>query len=366
MQERKKRRIVIASILKPIDDTRMFEKIGQTLASRDEVHIVGYPSKNFPSFSDVHFHPSNRFERISVSRLLVPIQVLRKIFSFRPSLLIVTTHELLGIALIAKLFLPLKIIYDVQENYFRNLLYTKSYPFFIRWLLAIYVRTIEWLSHPFINQFFLAERAYQSEISFIPEKKSIVLENKYKGTTKSVQRNLKDGIRFLFSGTLAESTGVFTAIELAKQFFELDHRITLTIVGHCAHAETRRKLSSLLTDKPYITLLGGDALVPHQDILREIEIAHVGIIAYPRNPSTENSMPTKLYEYLALQLPILLIDHASWKTFCAPFNAAVTFKPSGIQPAAILQEIRQKSFYTAAPSDVLWANEAQKLLAATL
>jgi hypothetical protein len=41
MQEIKKRRIVLASVLKPVNDPRMFEKMGQSLSQMYEVHIIG-------------------------------------------------------------------------------------------------------------------------------------------------------------------------------------------------------------------------------------------------------------------------------------------------------------------------------------
>ncbi len=41
MQEIKKRRIVLASVLKPVNDPRMFEKMGQSLSHHYEVHIIG-------------------------------------------------------------------------------------------------------------------------------------------------------------------------------------------------------------------------------------------------------------------------------------------------------------------------------------
>ena len=44
MQEVKKRRIVLASVLKPVNDSRMFEKMGQSLAPYYEVHIMGTQS----------------------------------------------------------------------------------------------------------------------------------------------------------------------------------------------------------------------------------------------------------------------------------------------------------------------------------
>jgi len=41
----KKQRIVLASVLKPVDDTRMFEKIGKSLSRNPdyEIFIIRYP-----------------------------------------------------------------------------------------------------------------------------------------------------------------------------------------------------------------------------------------------------------------------------------------------------------------------------------
>ncbi|MBK7653563.1 MAG: hypothetical protein IPJ20_26520 [Flammeovirgaceae bacterium] len=69
----KKRRIVLASILKPIDDTRMFEKLGTSLSTvKDyEVFIIGYPTTTpLNQEHEIHVLPLKSFKRISIGRLL--------------------------------------------------------------------------------------------------------------------------------------------------------------------------------------------------------------------------------------------------------------------------------------------------------
>ena len=53
----KKQRIVLASVLKPVDDTRMFEKIGKSLSDNPdfEIFIIGYPSKQPPNDPEITF-----------------------------------------------------------------------------------------------------------------------------------------------------------------------------------------------------------------------------------------------------------------------------------------------------------------------
>ncbi len=51
----KKTKVVIVSLLKPIDDSRMYEKFGLTLeqANEYEINIIGFTSKNIPTQNDM-------------------------------------------------------------------------------------------------------------------------------------------------------------------------------------------------------------------------------------------------------------------------------------------------------------------------
>lgn len=368
MQEIKKSRILLASVLKPVDDTRMFEKFGVSLAKNYEVHIAGYPATVASMKAHIHLHPHLPFLRISIERLLTPFKIFRTLVRLKPALFIFSTHELLFIAVIARLFLGCKIIYDVQENYFRNILHTKTFPPIIRILVACYVRLKELMCRPFINHFFYAERGYTREINFLASENATVLENK---VSRSVIPDRKSPVtpgnkfHFIFSGTLAESTGVFLAIDVVEKFFKLDQRVQFTIIGYCAHESTWKRLKNRVQSLPYITLIGGDQLVPHAEIIQALQKADVGFITYPANPSTEHSIPTKLFEYLALNLPILLIDHPEWKKFCASCEAAITFLPDQLHIHELWHQLQNHTFYTSKPEGIYWDEEEHKLLERT-
>jgi hypothetical protein len=365
MSEEKKKRIIIASVLKPVDDTRMFGKIALSLSTKNayEIHVIGFPATT-NEISQVRFHPLPFFHRLSAKRLSIPWIILRKILALRPSILIITTHELLWISLLAKAMTSCRLIYDIQENYFLNILYTDSFPAMVRPLLAIYVRLKEILTSFFIDRFFLAEKGYENELSFV-RGKSTVLGNKVRKPKREIKREPNPShITLLFSGTLAESTGVFTAIELATKLHDLDPSINLTIMGFCAREETLFKIKNTIEPYPFIQLIGGDKLVPHHLIVEEIMKADFGIIAYPYNQSTASSIPTKLYEYLGYRLPILLVDHQPWASMCADFQAAVVFDPHRIHAASIYKTMKTQKFYTAEPEDVYWESEEIKLFQA--
>lgn len=366
MADSNKSTVVIASILKPVDDSRMYEKIGLTLADSGKynVHIIGLASAS-ANLSGVTAHPLKPFRRISIARLLAPWRILLLTLRLRPHIFIVTTHELLWLALLVKLIRGSRLIYDVQENYYWNILYTRAFPLLVKPFLALYVRSKEALTARYVDHFFLAEKGYQRELAF-PGKRFTVLENKLR-MGKHVPRAApfdpqKGEIKLLFSGTIAETTGVFTAIELAIKLHVIDDRIRLTIAGFCSQHQVLEKIRMLIQPRPFIQLIVRETPIPHTEIFDHIRTSDFGLVTYTINPSTMNSIPTKLYEYLGFKLPILLVAHKPWIDFCLPYTAAVVFDPAHFDAANILREMLTKQFYPVQPTGVYWETEAEKLL----
>ena len=367
MQEIKKRRIVLASVLKPATEPRMFDKIGVSLSKKFEVYCIG-AHMSTKRGAESHTNPSvlelPNVNRLSLSRIFAPFNVLGKVIKLRPTLIIICTHELIFVSFLAKVLTGCKVIYDIQENYYRNILYGNSFPRYVHSLIAGYVRFKERMSTIFTSHYFLAERGYEREMTFFGKKRT-VLENKAIGpvditeTQKSKNENF---INLLFTGTLAETTGVFIAIDLAKKLHDSDDRVHLNIIGYCSKSETLTLIRSKIQHHPFIELVGGNSIVPHEDILSAIHTADFGIISYPPNPSTINSVPTKLFEYLGYRLPILLIDHPLWSKLCEPYNAAIPFNPENFSATEILASIKRGKFFTTLPQDVFWSSEEKKLL----
>lgn len=366
MQEIKKRRIVIASVLKPVDDPRMFEKIGRTLAAGYEVHIIGYPtsiSTTRLETPSLKVHPLNFFSRISAGRLLAPLKVLKLVRELRPEVLIVCTHELLFTGMLSRLLTRCAVIYDVQENYARNIYYGKTVLWVLKLPLAGSIRLKEWISSHFIKHFFLAERSYTDELKFTRPNYT-VLENKLHnipGDSVYRQQTTRDEIRLLFSGTLAETTGVFVAIRLAERLHAEDGRIVLYIVGYARQKAVQDEIYMIAKNKSYIRLIGISVLVPHSEIVEWITNVDFGVVSYPNNPSTRTSFPTKLYEYMGHRLPVLLTDNPVWVSFCETYQAAVPFNEHNIDPRALLNSMVHTAFYTLFPQEVLWKSEERKL-----
>ncbi len=364
MQEMKKRRIVLASVLKPVDDTRMFEKLGSSLAASGiyDLLIIGYPSRKTVELpQNITLSPLTPFKRISLQRLMAPFKIAIKAIQVKPNVLIVNTHELLIVGVLNKILFGTKIIYDIQENYWRNILWTNAFPMPVRLPIALWVRLKEKCLVPFFDWSFLAENGYENEMRFL-QKKITVLKNKVRIPKGFTRQQPAVPINLLFSGTIAESTGVFEAIDLAEKLHELEPSIHLHIIGFCAKAETHQKLLKRIENLSFITLTGGNKLVPHEFIFEAISKSHFGLIYYPSSPHTQNSIPTKLYEYMGCLLPIALHDYQPWTELTKPFQASINIDFSNPDSSAILQKMRATQFYTTTPDNISWESEEHKLL----
>lgn len=362
----KKTKVVIASILKPIDDTRMFEKFGLSLeqANKYEIHIIGFASKNIPAKNQIQFHAHRPFERLSLQRYLARFTVLKKYAKVKPDIIIVNTHELLIVTCLYKILFGARIVYDIRENYARNVRRQKIYPVLVRPIISFVIRLKELITQPFFNAQIIAEGCYLNELPFL-KPDVVLIENKFKQLDNSdaISKTDPKQIRLLFSGTIAESYGAFDAIALAKALHKVNPDVFLTLIGYCARMDDLLRLKAEIKDCEFIHLEGGDHLVPHTAIVSEIRRSTFGLILNQPNILSDQKKPTRLFEFTANKLPVICINNPTWSSFLTAFNAGLIINLKHLKPAALLVEMENSIFYN--KGDVttsLWKSEAPKLL----
>lgn len=366
------KRILLASLLKPINDTRLYEKLGMSLSkiSGASIHLAGYIAP-IPTEApvNIHFHPIFKFGRLSTGRITAQRNYYRLLEHLRPHVVIVSTHELLLATLLYKArYKGVRIIYDIQENYSLNLRAQHNYSWPLKHLLALTVRSIEKMTAGSIDHFLLAERSYSDELPFLGNRYTYI-ENKFKTRkgvlppTTPVTLPATGQLRLLYSGTIAEEYGVWEAMELAKQLQAIRPEVKLTIIGYCANSHTLAKLQQACQALPFVELVGGDKLVPHQEILQHIQGSHIGLLPYRPNASTFRCIPTKLYEYMAYGLPILIQGNPLWQGIVEGNDAGRAIDFSWINVEKLYHELSASNFYNQGiPDTIFWESEEDKLL----
>ena len=343
----------------------MYEKMANTLnvSGKWNIHIIGYgPSVQHAT---IHTHGLGKFNRFSLARLRAPLKVLIELCRIKPHTIIINTHELLLTILIYKIVFRCKIIYDVRENYFLNILHTQAFPASIRYCVAGWVRLKEWGTQPFINHYLLSEEVYAQELNFV-KKKFTILENKSIVPDGFTRKPNPNKVRLLFTGTIDTTTGIWEAIHLGKVLHQVNNTVELIIVGYSISPVLRDKVLEEIKKHNFISYRGIDHLVSHSIIMEEISRATAGVVYYPPSPHNRLRVPTKLYEYLACGLPILYDPESHWHSIVSVHSAGIGVDFKNPDPVQILNHLAQNSFYPHPVGSAHWQSEEGKFLTALL
>jgi len=323
-----KKVISIVSVLKPIDDTRNYEKIASSIGNTNkyDINIIGFSVKKTPDQPNISFYPIFNFKRISLQRIIAPIKLFRILIKLKPELIIVTCPEILSVITFYKIIFGCKIIYDIQENYFRNIMYSGAYPGLLKYPLAGVVRLNELICKPYINGFMLAESIYDQQMN-LPRDKTIVIDNKaYIPESLENSKNKKSNlIKLIYSGTIAQHYGIFDAIDFVDCLIEHEENVHFTIVGHTHQSNIYKKLLKCIEGKSYITLKGGTVLAPHDQILMALKDADFCLLPYQENKSTAGRIPTKLFECLAMEVPMIINSNPTINPYITKNNAGIIY-----------------------------------------
>ncbi len=340
---------MIASALKPVTDPRMYEKMGMALVRRGnhEVHVMGFCSRKHVCVPNMYFHVLLCANRLSWKRFTVSLKYYKKLLQVKPDVIVVNSPDLLIVTVIYKILFRPAFIYDIRENYYYNLVYGNAFPVFTRNMFALFVRGVEWCTRPFADAYLLAERCYTWELPFVKGKYEVV-ENKFEPLTDVLVVPRRRGrYRLLYTGTIAESYGIYEAVALAKALHGVDTRYTLTIIGYEARPAERQRLRELVEGVPFIRLVGLDHPVPHEQIIRAIGESDLALAPYRDNRSFRDKIPTKFYEYIYHRIPFLIPRNALWEAFCHPYRATLCIDFFDFIPSRLSDQLHRFTFYNA-------------------
>ncbi|MBN3581983.1 glycosyltransferase [Algoriphagus aestuarii] len=357
--------ILIASSIKPLKDTRAWEKLGISLreTNRYDLNIIGFSKKKQENLEGFKCFPSIIGKSTKWKRVLSQLRFLKTLLIVRPKILVCCTYEYLIIASVLKPFLSFKLIYDVQENYLVNLDLNPSLSPFQKSRASQIIRKSESVTG--IDFYFLAEECYTLEM---PEKKpNLILENKFAGKIRlktASDYSQKKDFRFLISGTITPAFGILDGIHFFNSISEKYPGSTLRIVGHVPLKNFQKTIESEAKKNPFIRLQIDSNPVEHALILEEITKADFTLLPYQNLPAIKDKMPTKLFESLALGTPVLVSKNEKWESFLSQYQAGFGIDFSSGEDAVLtFEQILQKQFFIKSPDqEILWSSQEKEFL----
>lgn len=362
-----KKTIALCAALKPINDTRMYKKFACSLSNRYQVHCFGYKASPLPTEENIVFHPVFDFGRTAwLKRLWQGFRLIAALQPVKPDVLICHAIELMPWCVLYKLIYGGKLIYDIRENYMLNVLHQQVYAAAVKAPIAFALKMLHRMAVRFSDLVILAERVYAAQLP-LANTPYIIVENKSLLLGDNLQRKIKlqpsKDWRFLVSGTLSEAFGIYEAMDFCRRALETYPQLKFVFCGKSAKPETLEQLNRFSETHHQVNLITSLDPIPHQEIEKQIQACDIMLLPYPKNPSTEGCIPTKLYEALSLHKPMLIQVNAIWEELCKPYPAAVFADLPTAPIASVITELEESYFYRQnASDDASWDGEGSRLL----
>ncbi|MFK7925509.1 MAG: glycosyltransferase [Bacteroidia bacterium] len=352
------------SLLNPLLHPRIYYKHAlSTKLAGYKVSVIAQ-GVGTPRFDDngIHLLPLAPFARLSAERLSRKRQLLQMALAQEADIYVLHSPELLSLGRKLKAKTGAKIIYDVHEDYRINLKHATYYPWGLRDLMAAYTRFAERQAVSWLDGVIYAESCYDNILS-VPARKKLILQNTY---TPRVADETADIVipqtpYLLLSGTIAEERGLWESLA-SWEALNAVRPMRLVIAGHCQLPDLLARLRGYIAERQIedsVQIIGGEDYVSPTNIQRLIQHSYAGMFLYRSQANLIGKYPTKLFEYLAFDKPLIYTDHPHWQAFDQKVRLGVPWKGE-TNISSLLSELDawQQNPPQHSPEQYLWeANE---------
>jgi len=362
------RKVCILTTVHPPFDTRIFHKQAKTLVREGyDVTLIAQHDKN-EVVDGVKIialpKPRNRFTRIFGLAWLAFRLALRQ----RADIYHFHDPELLPVGVILKLFIKRKVIYDVHEDVPAQILTKHWIPTVFRRPLAWFFNLAEKIAARALDVVIVATEGIAKRFS---KHNPIVIHNypdlemlppTLRSPTTEYERVL------IYVGGISRLRG---AVEMVDALACLSHigNLHLDLIGRFEPASLEAELQKM-PGYQRVHFLGW---LPWVSAWAHAQNALAGLVLFHPAPNHTNSLPNKLFEYMAAGLPVVASNFPLWKEIVEGNKCGLTVDP--LNPKEIAETIEYlvehpeerkrmgENGKRAVKEKYNWEQEAKKLLA---
>lgn len=326
---------------------------------------MGFSQIPIENCEDENFYTSLSKPNSAWGRIASQIRFLRILLKVKPKILISCTYDYLPIASFFKGIFGYKLVYDVQENYVKNLELNPSLSPDKKTRFSRIIRRMEGVNG--VDLFLLAEKCYAEEM---PEKRPfLILENKFAGEIKAkipFKIPEKEGYDFLISGTLSPAFGTVEAIHWFKEILKKFPDSRLRIIGHCTLPSYGITVQKACEKVSNIQLNLSNTPIPHEEIIATYSGVDFAILPYQNREAIKDKMPTKLFESAALGVPVLIGGNPKWLDFLTPYSGGFPIDFFDLEQASYhFKTALNQEYFTQSPGNsILWKSQHRDFISA--
>ena len=361
-------KVVHLTTVHPPFDTRIFHKEAKTLAKAGyNVTLIAQHKKNKEEIEGVRIiglpTPRNRLFRIfglSLRTLLLALRQKSNIYHFHDP-------ELIPVGLLLKMLTSARVIYDIHEDYPRQILSKEWIPMSLRPLVARSVAMLEFLAARFFDGLVAATPEIAARF---PKRKTVVVQNfplleEFLSffDKKIPYHNRSPWI--VYVGSLTIERGI---MEIIQSISQVQKPTMLILAGRFDSPKLRNRIQSL-PGWQRTKFLGWLNRSQIKDLLGK---ARVGLVLLHPLPRYQVAWPVKLFEYMAAGIPVIASNFPLWREIIETNQCGICVDP--LNPKEITRAIEYLLTYPekacqmgengqrAVQKKYNWSKEAEKLL----
>lgn len=360
------KKIIQITTAHPRDDTRIFLKICKSLALKYDTTLLvaDKPENEFNSEIKVISVLKEGEKKSRIFRFIViNFRMLRKCISDDFDIYHFHDPDFIPSAIILKL-LGKVVVYDVHEDYPKNILQSEYLPKWVQPLISWFIQKLEIFSLRYFDGVIAATPSIQHRLLKYSSK-CININNYpilYELKDSSNKKSKKDGVCFV--GSISKVRGITELIE------SLEYSKTKLYLAGSASDPNYFNYLKTLNGWKYVHYLGH---INREQLKQLFPKCFAGIVTFLPTPNHVDALPNKLFEYMSAGLPLIASNFSSWHELIIKNRVGLLVDPQNpklIAQATLelinncqLHEEFSKNSKNLIFNEKNWGNEEKKLFA---
>ena len=300
-------KIAVISTVHETYDTRIFYK--QIFSLKNNYNIIYFsPTLEKPKYDWI---VSLYKSRSKIGRIRTHLSLIRQLPRFSVDIYVLHDPELLLLGIALKCFAK-KVVWDMHEDTYNDIK-TKIYlkPF-ARTVLAFVYKWIQAISYKLLDGFILAEDEYQSY--FTKAGKTCIVHNyPLLDQLSNYPETLKEPGTMAYIGSISVNRGVYQLLDLVVRLKKDLPTIRLALIGPFVDASLEASVRQHVSDMHIEENIQFYGFIKNVEAYFILAKCMIGLALLLPEPNFTKSLPTKMFEYMALGLPVVVSNFPLWE-----------------------------------------------------
>ena len=248
---------------------------------------------------------NNRFLRMIFSPLIVfpALKMNAEIYHFH-------AVELIPVGLILKLLFRKKVIYDIHEDFPSMMLHKLYIPKILRTVVSKAIYWIEQMSTRIFDGIVTADPFVLNAFPHVPSNRKMVFYNLPSlDIFKELPYNpFEKSFDIVYLGGMSERAGTFILIDAIQHLVLSGLKPRILLIGYFDNDKSEEEVMNEVIKRQLEEYFDIRGRVPHQEVPILLSKAKIGVVSLQPVPKFLKNIPSKLFEYWACGLPVVVSD----------------------------------------------------------